>query len=37
LEIGRVIEDLEVIIECANESDPRNQIHYLALENDYFA
>lgn len=31
LEIGRVIRDLEVIIECGTESDLRDQIHYLPL------
>jgi Domain of unknown function (DUF5615) len=31
LEIGRVIEDLEIISECAAEADLRNQIQYLPL------
>ena len=31
LEIGRVVADLEVIIECATESELRNQIHYLPI------
>jgi len=31
LEIGRVIADLELVIECATESDLRDQIQYLPL------
>jgi predicted nuclease of predicted toxin-antitoxin system len=31
LEIGRAIEDLEVIIVCATESDLKNRIYYLPL------
>lgn len=31
LELGRVIQDLEIIIECGNETDLRNQIFYLPL------
>ena len=31
LEIGRVIADLEVIMECATESELRDQIHYLPI------
>ncbi len=31
LEIGRVIQDLEIIIECGAETDLRDQIQYLPL------
>jgi len=31
LEIGRAIKDLEVIIECASESDLKDRIYYLPL------